>query len=73
MAQGLAELSLEERDRIYKMMRLHVFADHDGALTAEWACNETISHQCSSISTTSAFRFRAVLTEEGGEPELACI
>ena len=30
---------------IYKMMRLHVFADQDGALTAEWTCNEITSHQ----------------------------
>ena len=37
--QGLAELCSEERNRIYKMMRLHVFADCEGALTAEWGCN----------------------------------
>jgi len=39
MPQGLAELSPEERNRIYKMMRLRVFADRDGALTADWGCN----------------------------------
>ncbi len=36
---GLAELSSDERNRIYKMMRLKVLADPDGTLTAEWGCN----------------------------------
>ncbi len=35
MPQGLADLSPEGRKRIYKMMRLRVFADSNGALTAE--------------------------------------
>jgi chromosome segregation ATPase len=37
--QGLAELSPEEKNRVYKMMRFHVFAHRDGTLSAEWGCN----------------------------------
>ncbi|MBV9454143.1 MAG: zinc ribbon domain-containing protein [Rubrobacter sp.] len=37
--QGLAELSPEEKNRVYKMMCLRVFAYRDGTLTAEWGCN----------------------------------
>jgi site-specific DNA recombinase len=37
--QALTELSSEEKNRIYKMMRLHVLAQRDGTLTADWACN----------------------------------
>jgi hypothetical protein len=37
--QGVAELSLEEKNRVYKMMGLRVFAYRDGTLTAEWGCN----------------------------------
>ena len=73
MPQGLAELSPEGRNRIYKMMRLRIFADRDGILIAEWGCNVSSTPQCSYLSTTSAFRFRAVLTEEGGESELMYI
>lgn len=73
MPQRLTELPPEERNRIYKMMRLSVFADHDGALTADWGCNVSSTPQCSSTSTTNYFRFRAVLTKEGGESELMCI
>jgi hypothetical protein len=39
MPQGLTDLSSEERNRVYKMMRLHVLADREGGLTAEWGCN----------------------------------
>ncbi len=38
--KGLDELSSKERNRIYKMMRLSVLADRDGALTADWDCND---------------------------------
>ena len=37
--QGLAELSPDEKNRVYRMMRLRVFADREGALTADWGCN----------------------------------
>lgn len=39
MPQGLADLSPEERNRVYKMMRLRVLTDREGKLTAEWGCN----------------------------------
>jgi hypothetical protein len=37
--QALTELASEEKNRIYKMMRLHVLAKRDGTLIADWACN----------------------------------
>ena len=37
--QGLAELSPDEKNRVYRMMRLRVFADREGVLTADWGCN----------------------------------
>jgi hypothetical protein len=33
-------VSTQKRGSIYKMMRLHVFVDREGALTAEWSCND---------------------------------
>ncbi len=39
VAQGLTQLPPEERNRVYKMMRLQVFAGRDDTLTAEWGCN----------------------------------
>ena len=39
MPQGLVELSPAEKNRVYRMMRLRVFADREGALTADWGCN----------------------------------
>ena len=37
--QVLSGLSPEEKNRIYKMMRLHVLAQRDGTLIADWGCN----------------------------------
>lgn len=37
--QALSELSSEEKNRIYKMMQLKVFAQRDGTLIADWGCN----------------------------------
>jgi len=37
--RGLAELSSDEKNRIYRMIRLRVFADREGVLTADWGCN----------------------------------
>jgi len=71
--QGLAELSPEKKNRIYKMMRLHVFADREGTLTVEWGCNVLTTPRSSSTVTTPAFKFRAVLTGEGAELELTRI
>jgi hypothetical protein len=34
--QGLADLALEEENRVYKTMRLRVFARRDGTLIADW-------------------------------------
>ncbi len=68
--QGLAELSPKERNQIYKMMRLHIFADREGALTAEWGCNVLPTPQCSSSFTTNAFRVRALLTDVTPEVRL---
>ena len=68
--QGLAELWPEEKNRVYKMMRFHVFAHRDGSLSAEWGCNVLTTPRCSSTSTTHAFRFRAVLTGEDSKLEV---
>jgi hypothetical protein len=73
VSQGMAELSPEERNRTYKMMCLHVFADRGGALTAEWGCNDATTPQCSSKSTTQTFRFRALLIGKDTKLELARI
>ncbi len=37
--QELTELPPEEKNQIYKMMRLHVLAQRDGTLIADWGCN----------------------------------
>ena len=37
--QGLAGLSSEEKNRVYKTMRLRVFAHRDDTLIADWGCN----------------------------------
>jgi hypothetical protein len=37
--QGLAELSPEGRNQVYKAMRLRVHAHRDGTLIADWGCN----------------------------------
>jgi hypothetical protein len=37
--QALTGLSSEEKNRIYKLMRLHVLAKRDGILIADWGRN----------------------------------
>ena len=37
---GLAELTSEEKNRVYKMMRLKIIAHRDDALVADWGCND---------------------------------
>ena len=39
MPQGLTKLSSDEKNRVYRMMRLRLFADREGVLTADWGCN----------------------------------
>jgi len=52
------------------MMLLRVFADRHGALTADWVCNDLPTLPSSSVVTTSAYRFRALLVKGGAELEL---
>lgn len=44
------------------MMCLHVVADREGALTAEWGCNVLTTPPSSYTFTTNAFTFRAVIS-----------
>jgi hypothetical protein len=37
--QGLDGLSLEQRNQVYRTMRLRILAYRDGSLVAEWGCN----------------------------------
>jgi hypothetical protein len=37
--QALTGLSSVEKNQVYKMMRLHVLAQRDGTLIADWGCN----------------------------------
>jgi hypothetical protein len=62
---GLQALSLEERRRVYRMMRLRVLAHRDGTLIADWGCNDVPPPLWSFRVTTPAPRFRAVLTGNG--------
>ncbi len=64
--QGLAGLSSEERNRVYKTMRLRVFAHRGDTLIADWGCNVSPLPRWSSTITTLAFKFRAVLTNDKG-------
>jgi hypothetical protein len=48
------------------MMRPLIFARHDGTLVARRVCSVTPLLRWSSVSTTPAFRFRAVLTNDRG-------
>ena len=69
--QGLAGLSSSERNQVYKTMRLQVHAGRDDTLIADWGCNDAPLPLWSSIVTTPAPRFRAVLTSNGsGEIEV---
>jgi hypothetical protein len=67
----LTELSSEDKNRIYKMMHLQIFAQRDGTLIADWGCNVLPQPRWSSIFTTDAVRFRAVLSDGSEEVELA--
>jgi hypothetical protein len=64
LPEGLDELPPAERNRVYKMMNLRVFAHPDDALIAEWGCNVSPLPRWSSTITTPDFKFRAVLTDE---------
>jgi hypothetical protein len=71
--ERLDTLEPEEHNRVYKMQGLTVLAHGDGSLEAKWALgvgpcrdNEPLL-RWSSLSTTSSFRFRAVLTDDGGK------
>jgi hypothetical protein len=74
--EDLDGLTSEQRRTLYRMMRLKVWAAPDGKtpnLIAEWGCNVLTTLQCSSISTTRAFRFRALLREGATKLELTWI
>jgi hypothetical protein len=62
---GLSELSPAEKNQVYNMMNLRVFARPDDTLIADWGCNVSPLPLWSSTVTTPAFRFRAVLTGNG--------
>ncbi len=61
------------------MLELKVLAHEDNRLEARWAFDEVLCRdnatppRWSSASTTNAFSFRAVLTEEAHEVELALV
>jgi site-specific DNA recombinase len=38
--QALSGLSSEEKNQVYKTMHLHVLAQRDGTLIADWGCND---------------------------------
>ena len=72
-ADHLDELEPQQCNRVYKMLGLTVLAPGDGSLEAKWALgadpcrdNEPLL-RWSSASTTPAFRFRAMLTDDGSE------
>ncbi len=48
-------------------MRLHVLAQRDGTLIADWGFNDVPLPRWNSTSTIEAFSFRAVLTGDGSE------
>jgi hypothetical protein len=64
---GTGRTPLVDRNKIYEMMHLRVFAHPDYTLIAEWGCNDEPLPRWSSTSTTHALRFRAILTEGGVE------
>jgi len=65
--EDLDRLTPQQRRALYRMMRLTVYASPDGSLIAEWGCNALPTPQCTSTSTTTSFRFRALLTESKQE------
>jgi hypothetical protein len=64
--QGSVDLPPAERNRVYKTMRLRVFAHRDGTLIADWGCNDEPPPLWSFTNTTPAFTFRAELTNDKG-------
>jgi hypothetical protein len=70
--QVLTELSSEEKNQIYKMIRLHVLAQRDGTLIADWGCNVLPLPRWSSTFTTYSIRFRALLTESDPQGLFHC-
>jgi hypothetical protein len=69
----LDALEPDERNRVYKMLDLTVLAHENGSLELKWALGADLCRdneplpRWSSASTTPAFRFRAVLTDDGSE------
>ncbi len=71
--EQLDTLEPEERNRVYKMLDLTVLAHENGNLELTWAlgadpCRDNEPPPRWSFAyTTPAFRFRAVLTDDGSE------
>jgi hypothetical protein len=77
--EHLDNLEPKERNRVYKMLDLEVLADEDGNLEVKWTLGGSLCRDneplllWSSAVTTHALRFRAILTEEAHEVELALV
>jgi hypothetical protein len=77
--EQLHALEPEERNRIYKMLDLTVLAHENGSLELKWTlgadpCRDNEPPPRWSFAyTTPAFRFRAILTAEAHEVELALV
>src|SRR5215207_4102012 len=65
--QGLDELSPAEKNQIYNMMNLRVFASPNDTLIADWGCNISPLLPGSFKITTPSFELRALLTEGSAE------
>jgi hypothetical protein len=71
--EQLDTLEPEERNRVYKMLGLTVSAHEDGSLELTWTLGADPCRDIeppprwSSAPTTPAFRFRAMLTDDGSE------
>jgi hypothetical protein len=76
---ALDKLEPEEHNRVYKMLNLTVVAHANEHLEVKWPlggdpCSDNATTaRCSSAVTTPVFKFRALLTSEGTELELARI
>jgi hypothetical protein len=66
---GTGRTPLVDRNKIYEMMHLRVFAHPDYTLIAEWGCNDEPLPPGSFKITTPSFKLRALLTE-GGDPRV---
>ena len=67
MLRGLGELSPAEKNQVYNMMNLRVFARPDDTLIADWGCNVSPLPLGSFEITTMTFEVRALLTDSGTE------